>query len=136
MFDTYVLRPGVSQHHTHTITENRAPTDESVRLLKEMEKAAQDKVLGSIRLENCPIDCVIHAYQDFMGFDLQFIVRLKINNKIIEIKHIHRRKSSSLEDERQAVISGLRTCVAERIAAELLGQAFAKADRWVQGIVR
>ncbi|WP_343735322.1 hypothetical protein [Acidovorax sp.] len=136
MFDTYVLRHGGSQHHTHTIIENRAPTDESLRLLKEMEKAAQDKMLGSIRLDNCPIDCVIHAHQDCMGLDLQFIVRLKINSQVIEIKHIHRRQHGSLEEERQAVISGLNSCVAARIAAELLGQAFARADRWVQGIVR
>ena len=134
MFDTYVMRTGGSQHHT--ITENRAPTDESVRLLKEMEKAAQDKLLGSIRLENCPIDCVIHSYKDSFGLDLQFIVRLKVNGQTIEIRHTHRQKFGNLQEERQAIANELRACVAERIASELLGQAFAKADDWTKGLMR
>ena len=35
-----------------TITEKRAPTDESVKLLREMEQAARDAVIGSIVLDS------------------------------------------------------------------------------------
>ena len=51
MFDRYNIHTGVS-HNSHDvrITEKRAPTDESVRLLREME----DKALGQV-LEQIPL---------------------------------------------------------------------------------
>ena len=36
------------QDTTVNVTEKRAPTDESVRLLKEMEEAARNKVIETI----------------------------------------------------------------------------------------
>lgn len=50
MLDTFYVGPR-SLHADVTVREQRAPTDDSVRLLKEMEKAAQDKVDHAIRLE-------------------------------------------------------------------------------------
>ena len=136
MFDTYVLRPG-DQHHSHvySVTEKRAPTDESVKLLKEMEKAAEEKLLGSIRIENCPIDCVIHAMKDSLNLDLNFLVRMKINGKTIDVRHTHRRSHAGTEQDRQQIVDGLVSCVSERIARELLAGAFAKTDLISRGIV-
>ncbi len=80
MFDRYEVRPGGGTHY-HTITENRAPTDESVRLLKEMETAARDKVQASIRVENCPVDCVLNAWEDWQSAgDRHFAIKCRINN--------------------------------------------------------
>jgi hypothetical protein len=139
MFDTYVMRQSEpqSQTHRHVITEKRAPTDESVRLLKEMEQTARDKFLGSIRLENCPIDCVVHARRDDARLDVNFIVQLKINSKNIEINHTHKGSFSAGSDNQyQAAIDGLRDCVAKRIASELLAEAFSNAEDWAKGVFR
>jgi hypothetical protein len=50
MFDT--IRIGGDSHHRHEITERKAPTDESVRLLREMEAAAEKNVLCRGKLES------------------------------------------------------------------------------------
>lgn len=50
MFNT--TRISQATAYPQTITERRAPTDESVRLLSEMEQAAEKRVLERGRLEN------------------------------------------------------------------------------------
>lgn len=51
MFDTIKIGGGDS-YHRHEITEKKAPTDESVRLLREMEAAAEKNVLCRGKLES------------------------------------------------------------------------------------
>lgn len=106
-----------------TVTEKRAPTDESVRLLKELEKAAQDKIVQSIRLENSPIDCVVHTQQNPMNAQRDFCVLVRINGKKLEIRRSFN-EWATLDD----VAKGLRTAVSERIAAEILAPAFGKLN--------
>lgn len=57
MFDRVLIAPpGRSQTHYHNhrseVHEHRAPTDESVRLLKEMEEKALAKLIGSYDVES------------------------------------------------------------------------------------
>lgn len=48
MFDRYQVGPSsISVHETRTINEHRAPTDESVRLLTEMEEKVLERVIFS-----------------------------------------------------------------------------------------
>lgn len=56
------------------IQERRAATDESVRILREMEKEVQQKITDSIRVQNCEIDLVVHTYPDYLNN--QFLVAL------------------------------------------------------------
>ena len=51
MFDTYVTRR--EPHYPQTINkhEHRAPTDDSVKLLREMEEKARDQVVESYRFK-------------------------------------------------------------------------------------
>lgn len=57
MFNTYLVSRQPS-HHSVSVTEKRAPTDESVRLLKEMESAVREKVVESVRVERNGIKAV------------------------------------------------------------------------------
>jgi hypothetical protein len=66
---------------TKTVHEHRAPTDESVRLLKEMETAAQKKLQSSFELKNNIISAVWHVSCDDLYLRKKVIVRMKINNK-------------------------------------------------------
>lgn len=62
MFDTIVRPRGDSSHyhnHNSEVTINRAPTDKSVELLMEMEKAARDKILATIPIRNSSFECAI-----------------------------------------------------------------------------
>jgi hypothetical protein len=70
-------------HHEHTTTvrEVRAPTDESVRLLREMEKAAHESVVNAVRVKDCPIDAVIHQQIDQVNCRNLFKVIYSVNGK-------------------------------------------------------
>lgn len=50
MFDRYLVQP-TGQSVYKTVTERRAPTDESVKLLREMEAAAKSEVEKTVRLD-------------------------------------------------------------------------------------
>lgn len=113
-------------HHTHNTTtnikEHRAPTDESVRLLYDMEKAAHDKIIDSIRLDNTVIDCVIHAMNDFAGYQRKFAAVFKINGKrytaIYEV-------GNDITD-REIISNGIRDSIAKEIANHIIIDGLSK----------
>jgi len=49
---------------TRTVSEHRATTDESVSLLREMEKAAQDSVVAIIKNNSNSFEFSTHVFQD------------------------------------------------------------------------
>lgn len=59
----------VQEHHQHEhhVTERRAPTDESVKLLREMEAEARNAVVASVRVSNTHIDIVAHKHYDTLN---------------------------------------------------------------------
>lgn len=70
-------------HHEHstTIIEKKAPTDESVRLLRDMEQKARDSIIGAVRIKDCPIDCVIHTHEDLLNGQKLFKTIYSVNGK-------------------------------------------------------
>jgi hypothetical protein len=106
-------------HESVTVHEHRAPTDQSVRLLREMEQAARDQVVQAIRLENSPIDCVVHAQDNAMTGDRDFYAFVRINGRRLEV-----RKSFLMPTTPEDVAAGLLAAVSERIASEVLARAF------------
>lgn len=53
MFDSVYVRGGPSHISASVkVDEHRAPTDESVKLLQDLEKKAQERILGGINLDN------------------------------------------------------------------------------------
>lgn len=101
MFDTYhrTINRG-PDHVSVSVTEKRAPTDQSVALLKEMEKAAEEKWKGGIRLEGCPFDAIVHHHRDYMTADYKFIVIYKLGSQRREVRFDVRDSFSSIESER------------------------------------
>ena len=82
MFDSITVRHGGDIHsHTHHVTEKRAPTDESVRLLREMEKEARNEVLKSIQLPENEFNGIVHLIRDELSCSTKAAVLLKINGK-------------------------------------------------------
>ena len=49
---------------TKTTTEYRAPTDESVRLLKEMEEKAREKIIDSFTVNDTHFECKFFQEMD------------------------------------------------------------------------
>jgi hypothetical protein len=122
MLDIHTHRHVSERVHEHvTVHAHRAPTDQSVRLLREMEQAARDQVVQAIRLENSPIDCVVHAQIDTMNVRRDFCVFVCINGQKIEV-----RQSFDGETLPERIADGLLAAVSERIAAEVLAPAFGR----------
>ena len=126
MFDRHHYHRHETTHQT-TITENRAPTDESVRILRDMEDRAEKKVLAAVRVENTPVDMVIHKRDDFLNSDREYACIFKINGKQMRADYRARR-----ETDRQTVAIGIRDAVAKEIAnlicAQAMQEAFNKFD--------
>lgn len=78
-----------SQYHFHNhnvraethVTERRAPTDESVRLLKEMEFEAKQKIVESITVNNTTFECSIQYSCDGLNDTDNYWVLYRLNGK-------------------------------------------------------
>ena len=70
---------------TVNLTEHRAPTDESVRLLKELEQAARAEVQASIRVANTALTGVIHLHRDYLTCRTHVKAHIKLNNKQVVV---------------------------------------------------
>src|SRR5437899_141820 len=79
---TIILSPQTS-HVTERVTEHvhehRAPTDESVRLLSEMEKAARDKIVEAIHVGDTTFECVVHIERRFADDSTYLIAVFSLN---------------------------------------------------------
>lgn len=121
MFDRHYHIAARGGHQTVSVTHKHAPTDESVRLLREMEQAARDKVVQALRLEDSPIDGVVHAHDDFLSQRREFCVLVRVNGRQLEV-----RRSFNFSAADEEIADGLLMAVSQRIAAELLSKAFSK----------
>ena len=83
----FVSQPSVTEYVTQTVKHERAPTDESVWLLKELEESAQNKVLQSIRIEDNEFNCVVHLQYDILNFQVvgKVIYTLNGNKHIVNV---------------------------------------------------
>lgn len=63
------------------IVEKKAPTDESIRLLKEMEDECKNKILNSITVNNTEFECNIHNSRDMLNDRTIYYVTYRMNNK-------------------------------------------------------
>lgn len=112
------------EHHTHTHHEHRAPTDASVALLREMEQAAEKKLLDSVRLADCEIDCVIHHQQSVVAMDHHFVIDYRIGSKRVRLP-----VTVVGHKEHDEILGELRDALALSVAAHLLAPALKSLGR-------
>lgn len=108
------------------IHEHRAPTDESVRLLKEMEEKAAKKVIKALTIQSNEWHCVVQAEVSHM--DALRIMRavFDINGKrmVAEVNQPEWKDDPQSRD----LVTALRDEVARKIANEVLEGAFRAAN--------
>lgn len=63
------------------VTIHRAPTDESVKILKELEQSANDKVISSQKLDNNLVSATVWSMEDFLSWKKKYKILIKINGK-------------------------------------------------------
>lgn len=101
----------VSVHHE----EKRAPTDESVRLLREMEAKAREQIEQSLRIESCGIEAIVHRQDDPMDAKTRFAIHYKVNG--------HQRKCYASGDWKADAMENLEAvwkALADDLAAYLM----------------
>jgi hypothetical protein len=87
MFDTYKID---RSHTTYSpskidVVEKKAPTDESIRLLKEMQEKAFDNVVSCFQLSNNELnDITCWIYPDQYSFEERARIRFKLNGEVID----------------------------------------------------
>lgn len=107
---------------TREVHEHRAPTDDSVKLLREMEQAARDQVDQTIRVEDSPIDCLMQINIDLANRERVARVHFKINGvqRVVETRVKDAADPLTFSQE-------IAADVAQKIAAEILHEPFVKA---------
>ena len=70
------------------VTEHRAPTDESIRILNEMEEKARKNIIGRIRLTDNLIQGEAIFYQNSLRSTYEIIVdvRVCVNGRVIDME--------------------------------------------------
>lgn len=106
------------------IHEYRAPTDESVRLLKEMESKSEEKIVNSIKVGNTDIELVIHKEFDGLSGSDFLISVTRINNKSIMVKTVQDYKDDSISLLKKHIED-----VGKRIALEILAPAYSSLPK-------
>lgn len=124
-------RPQLHHHeHRHStsttvnVTEKRAPTDESVALLREMEAKAEAEVLKAVKVDANSFSCVVHHGLDNMSDRVLWRAIFDLNGKKMDVK-----VATDPRDADWQHFDALRDEMAKEIAGRILNDAFVRAIR-------
>lgn len=81
MFDNYYSKEYISYEKSVKISEYRAPTDESVRLLRDFEKEALNKLIGIYEIRDNSFNSSFHVFKSPESFGYKIIGRFYLNSK-------------------------------------------------------
>lgn len=117
--------PRVQRIYEHKVVrEERAPTDESVRLLKAMEEKAREKVLATIPLKTNEFEGNVVVELDGMNMEYVLSAMANVNGK--RVKAVVREYARGADSVRDA-LPKLRDALAKELATQILLEAFDKS---------
>lgn len=122
MWDRTVINPTRVVETSRTIHEHRAPTDESVKLLMEMEQKALEKLLSITRLENNTLNAVWSTFQTFEDARFHIVCRYQLNGSANEIKFDFCGRPDPIE-----IASVVRTRLVDELSVYLTEELFRNA---------
>lgn len=115
MFDRNINHAPIYKHVDVKHTENRAPTDDSIRLLREMETKSLETIVNSTRVQNTHLDAVIHTMLDPLNSMKIYAAIFSLNGQKYRVDH----KADMWEKEIDSMYK-LRNLVAEEIANKIM----------------
>lgn len=126
MFDRYEFRADsqVPQSIHTTVHEHRAPTDASVKLLSELETAAQKKIEQSIRVGDSVFECVIHTQHDHASDQIKVAAIFSLNGKQMTWRKSFNHHDFTPEHAFEKVTEGIAQMIAQECVAKSLASAF------------
>ena len=87
MFDrTTIVKPGNTTYVPYVKEEKRAPTDESVKLLKEMQDEALQSVVDRLHVEDNIINGHAAIFDDYLRGQRLLLIKFKMNGKDYDFK--------------------------------------------------
>jgi hypothetical protein len=123
-------RPQRHEHtHETTIIEKRAPTDESVKLLRKMEKAARRKVDEAVRLSHNGFECICHIERDEASRDLIARAHFMLASERHVVEYRHRYDDFDVSAFGRGVVQAISDRIALRILEPLAAQMGALIPR-------
>lgn len=96
-----------------TIIHKHAPTDESVKLLREMEAKAEAEVVKAIAVHDNAFNCVVHEMKDLMADAIRFRAVWSLNGA----KHTTDCFVPAYDIDKTAAMVALRDEIAKDIAS-------------------
>jgi hypothetical protein len=127
MFDRIVVQPRPQRIYNHTeIIEKRAPTDESVRILKELEEKAASKVLSAVAVESNAFKCVVQFHMDSASDRFVAVAIFELNGTKLAVEES---VWAGEQDRDRAIVAKLSDAVAQKIAGTILMQALSSMPR-------
>ena len=123
MFDKITIKPEteyIPYTKSVTITENRAATDESVKLLNEFQEKSLENLIKTVKISNNVIDGVIFLFQvNAASFQRRFVFIFKINGVEHKIEDnydidniMHFSNSRNIDETANKIISKLSEIIA------------------------
>lgn len=116
--DVHVYMPTRTEYITQTIKveERRAPTDESVRLLKEFEEEARKKIESSINVGGNGFECTIMTEREHITDD---IIAVASSGRLLgEAERPSRVVAPQVENDMPAIADGLHRIVLDKCVDE------------------
>lgn len=123
MFNTHITKAGNSYNETK-VKEYRAPTDESVKLLAEMEEKALNRIISMTRLENNTFNATWWVrYSDCFCDQKEAICRYMLNGKEHEFKiKLREMMYRNTQEVGQMIMDQIKHEIAYHLAIELWQQ--------------
>jgi hypothetical protein len=124
MFDRSlaIIQPRVTEYVDRHVTVKRAPTDESVTLLREMESAARAQVDNSVSVGDNGFEGVIHTWRDMLSDTTIHRCLFALNGRKMDVKVELR----SFDYDHGKAIDALRAAIADKISVEILASALGR----------
>jgi len=100
------------------VTEKRAPTDESVRLLNEMQQKAFDNIVECVKLSNNELtDATYWIYPDYNSFSQRARIRFKLNGKVKDFEFTLPHERTDKSDIQKMIMSEIYSEISKDIFA-------------------
>lgn len=117
-----------SQSHAES-HEHRAPTDDSLRLLREMEQVAFDRLISTMTINASGFEAAVFSYTDHLNSPFTVKVRVKFTLGEVEHDHTFDVEHAAVRSQDELIKAAHRK-LAEEIATSLLGQLMAGQNRF------
>jgi len=118
MFNTYKIDNSYKGPDKVSVTEKKAPTDESIRLLNEFQQKAFDNIVECVQLSNNELtDATYWIYPDYHSFSQRARIRFKLNGKVKDFEFTLPHERTDKADIQKKIIEKIYMEISKEILA-------------------